>query len=131
MPKNDDSTLRGMWGGRKTRRHHVNHLLEPGEVIDSDCPAFCVAAPTPHDSDRHPGHFLVTTKRFIYVPDDEDTVSIRFDQIGSVAFMKQQRGWVVVEFTTDSGEIWAITGLPSTARSARRRLKKETSAALR
>lgn len=68
--------------------------------------------------------------QFIYVPDDEDVVPLRYAEIESVAFSKQQRKWRVIEVTLESGDLWAMTVLPSTARIARRKLRRESPALL-
>lgn len=129
MPE-DDSTLRGMLAGMKDRRQLVHGMLEIGEEIKSDSPAYCVAAPESNSSSRHPGHLVAATRHLIYVPEGEAVQSFPYEAMEKVSFIKQQRGWVVVEIRMKSGDLWALTTLPRTGRIARRLLKEINSSAL-
>jgi hypothetical protein len=130
MADYDDSTLKGMLAGGKARLNLVRHLLYVGDRIHTDAVSRCIAAPAPHGSDKHPGHLIVTDRQFVYVPDDEEPVALRYAEVQAVAFLKQQREWRIVEIRMKSGELWAITVLPQSARIAKRWIKKANPEAL-
>jgi hypothetical protein len=130
MADYDDSTLKGMLAGGKARLDLVRHLLYVGDQIHTDAVSYCVAAPPPHGSDKHPGHLIVTGRQFVYVPDDEDPVAVSYAAVQAVAFLKQERQWRIVEFRMNNGDLWAITVLPQSARIAKRWIKKANPEAL-
>ena len=111
----------------------MNDLLDPGEQIVSDGPAYRVGSPQSEGSDPASGHLLVATGQFISVPEGvgEDVVALRYSQLKSAVFVKQKSGWVTVQLTSDAGRKWAFMVLPRTARVARKMLKRENPAALR
>jgi hypothetical protein len=117
--------------GATERRRLVGHLLDPGEEVLSDGPAYRVGGPGMDESDQHPGHLLVATQRLIFVPEDESTVSLRYSELRTVDFVKQKSGWVTVELSTDAGVSWAVVALPRTVRVVRKRLKELHPSALR
>ncbi len=117
--------------GATERRRLVSHLLDPGEEVVSDGPAYRVGGPDVDESDQPSGHLLVATKRLIFVPQGEGTLSLRYSELTSVSFVKQKSGWITVELSTDAGESWAIVALPRTVRAVRRWLEKVHPAALR
>jgi hypothetical protein len=130
MADYDDSTLRGMLAGGKARLGQVRHLLHAGDDIHTNAVSFCVAAPAPHGSDKHPGHLIVTGRQFVYVPDQEDPVALSYAEVHAVAFLKQQRQWRIVELRMKNGDLWAMTLLPQSARIAKRWMKKANPEAL-
>jgi hypothetical protein len=117
--------------GATERRRLVAKLLDPGEEVLSDGPAYRVGGPGSDESDEPSGHLLVATKRLIFVPEDERVLPLRYSQLRSVAFVKQKSGWITAELSTDTGAHWSIVVLPRTMRLARKLLKKENPGALR
>ena len=117
--------------GAKQRRGLVGGLLEPGEEVLSDGPAYRVDAPGVSESVERSGHLLVATKRLLYAPEHGVVVALRYAQLQSVTFAKQKSGWVTMEMITDTQDTWDVVVLPRTVRVARKVLKKENPAALR
>ena len=117
--------------GATERKRLVDKLLDPGEEVLSDGPAYRVGGPGSDESVQPSGHLLVATKRLIFVPEDERVLTLRYSQLKSVAFVKQKSGWITTELSTDTGPHWSIVVLPRTMRLARRVLKKENPGALR
>jgi hypothetical protein len=117
--------------GATERRRLVANLLDPGEEVLSDGPAYRVGGPGSDESDQLAGHLLVATKQLIFVPEDTSVLTLRYSQLSSVALVKQRSGWITAELSTDTGAHWSIVVLPRTMRVARRLLKKENPTALR
>ena len=70
--------------GAAERRRLVGQLLDPGEEVLCDGPAYLVDSPESGGSDPSSGHLLVATKWLIYVPEDERVLTLRFSQMRSV-----------------------------------------------
>ena len=117
--------------GATKRRRLVAELLDRGERVLSDGPAYLVVGPESDESDQPSGHLLVTTKRLIFVAEDESMLTLRYSELRSIAFVKQKSGWIAIDLSTDTGTQWAMVVLPRTVRAARKLLKKVNSGALR